>query len=589
MRLLLCVILIQISVGTFAQKSQSDDVANAHIFRASVVKIDITPDSPKWLLGYGPRQSTGIHDRIYHRIIVMDDGITQFYLVSSDICVISPSEYDHVALLLQQELGIDPLNFWWSLTHTHSAPEVGVPGLPEVFMGDRYKHEVDTAYESLVARSLVNGIIEARRKLTPARLGVGWGFSQANMNRRALDERGKASLGMNPDLPVDRRIGLIRLDKEDGTPLALIANYAMHGTVLGGANTKISADAPGIVAEYVEQKTGVPMLYINGAAGNLAPIYSTYPSPGSGHLSEFRVLLGDKILEANKRIVSTTDSIKLFTGSLTIETPRKSNLGWPSYLSKYTRTTNLGANIVKLPARFLKINEDIAIWSLPVELFCEISNEIRDRSPFPFTFYYGYTNGWLGYLPTAKAWENGGYEVETVSPYTPAVEQDLKESVLGYLQGELKSIPMSKIDTTSKPKPVQPETDGTLRLSARNGKAIGPNIKYMPEWWAFGWFTAADRVEWEVDVEVAGEYDAMLVWSVSDEESGKEFLLEAGKQKLIGTIDPSGSWETFKSKNVGSIKLKAGRQKIIFRSNKPSDKGALLDLREIKLRIVKKR
>ena len=96
--------------------------------------------------------------------------------------------------------------------------------------------------------------------------------------------------------------------------------------------------------------------------------------------------------------------------------------------------------MVKLPVRFLKINEDVAIWSLPVELFCEISNEVRDRSPFPYTFYFGYTNGWLGYLPTEKAFQHGGYEVETVSPYTPAVERDVKESVLGYLQGEMRSI-----------------------------------------------------------------------------------------------------------------------------------------------------
>jgi hypothetical protein len=34
-------------------------------FRASVVKIDITPDKPQWLLGYDPRQSTGVHDRLY--------------------------------------------------------------------------------------------------------------------------------------------------------------------------------------------------------------------------------------------------------------------------------------------------------------------------------------------------------------------------------------------------------------------------------------------------------------------------------------------------------------------------------------------
>ena len=298
-------------------------------FRASVVTVDITPNSPKMLLGYSARQSTGVHDKIYHRIIALDDGVKQFFLVSSDICVISPSEYDHVALLLQKKLGIDPLNFWWSLTHTHSAPEVGVPGLPAVFMGERYKHEVDKEYTSMVEQKLIDGITEARNKLESARLGVGWGFSQANINRRAIDVDGKASLGLNPDGEVDRRIGLMRLDKANGNPLALIANYAIHGTVYGPANLEISGDAPGIVSSYVEQKTGVPLLFINGAAGNIAPIYSVTQSPYSSkenELRQFRVLLGDKILEANKNIFSTTDSVSLFTGCLTIETPRKAKL-----------------------------------------------------------------------------------------------------------------------------------------------------------------------------------------------------------------------------------------------------------------------
>ena len=81
--------------------------------------------------------------------------------------------------------------------------------------------------------------------------------------------------------------------------------------------------------------------------------------------------------------------------------------------------------MVKLPVRFLKINNDVAIWSAPLELFCEISNEVRDRSPFPFTFYYGYTNGWLGYLPAAEDWKHGGYEVDVVSPFTPDNVRDL--------------------------------------------------------------------------------------------------------------------------------------------------------------------
>ena len=97
-----------------------------------------------------------------------------------------------------------------------------------------------------------------------------------------------------------------------------------------------------------------------------------------------------------------------------------------------------GVNMVKLPIRFMKINDDIAIWSAPVEMFCEISNSVRERSPFPFTFFFGYTNGSLGYLPSAQAWEEGGYE-PGVSPFTPAVEKDLTEAVIGYLQGELRA------------------------------------------------------------------------------------------------------------------------------------------------------
>ncbi len=408
-------------------------------FRAAVVKVDVTPQNSQWLLGYGPRQSTGINDRLYHRIIALDDGVKQFFLVQSDFCVISPSEYDHVASILERQVGISPLNFWWSLSHTHSAPEIGIPGLAAVFMGERYKHDVDTAYTSMVEQALVNGILDARKKLAPARLAVGWGFSQANINRRAIDTNGKASLGLNPDGPVDRRIGLLRIDKEDGSPLALLANYPIHGTVLGDKNLQISGDAPGIVADYVEAKIGVPLLFINGAAGNIAPIYSVYPSPGAGHLNQFRVLLGDKILDANKEIRSTTDTVKLFTGSLVVETPRKAGLAWSTNLSKYTNTTKAGSNMVRLPIRFLKINEEVAIWSAPIELFCEVSNEIRERSPFPYTFYFGYTNGWLGYLPTAVEWEHGGYEVEVVCPYTPSAAKDVTESVLGYLHGEMRS------------------------------------------------------------------------------------------------------------------------------------------------------
>lgn len=432
-------LLLTILLGKFLFAQQANSPVNtpAGKFRAAVVKEDITPANAQMLLGYAARKSTGVHDHIFHRIVALDDGTTQFFLISTDICEISPTLYDHVTAILQKQYKINPVNVWWTVTHTHSAPEVGSPGLDAVFLGERFQHAIDTNYTNLVEQKLIEGVVEARKKLAPARLGVGWGFSQANINRRAIDVDGKASLGLNPDGPVDRRIGLLRIDKENGKPLALIANYAMHGTVLGEQSLEISGDAPGIVSEYVEQQIGAPVLFINGAAGNLAPIYSVYPSPPEGHLSQFRVLLGDKIVEANKKIVSTTDGVKLRSGEFILETPRKAGLGWSEDLKKYTGTRK-GVNMVRLPLHFLNINDDVAIWSAPIELFCEVATEIREHSPFPYTFYFGYSNGWLGYMPTESAWEHGGYET-TVSPYTPAAAQDITQSVLGYLQGEMKS------------------------------------------------------------------------------------------------------------------------------------------------------
>lgn len=409
---------------------------SASQFRASVVKVDITPDDPQMLAGYAARQSTGVMHRIYHRIIALDDGDSQFFLISTEIGKMAPSQYDKVATRLQREHGIDPVNLWWTVTHTHSAPEVGPPGISGIFLPDRYKHAVANEYTNIHEQKLIDGILEAKQKLAPARLGVGYGFSQANINRRAIDVDGKASLGLNPDGEVDRTIGLLRIEKSDGSLLAIIANYAIHGTVMGPQNLEISGDAPGVVAEYVEEKTGAPMLFINGAAGNLAPIYSVYPGARQGHLGEFRVLLGDKILEANRAIANTTDQVSLVSRKLVVETPRK-DMGWPEDMASYSRTTRSGQNMVLLPVRFLKINDNVAIWSAPLELFCEVSNAVRQRSPFPFTFYFGYSNGNLGYLPTSEGWAQGGYE-PSVSPFTPAAEKDLTEAVIGYLKGELR-------------------------------------------------------------------------------------------------------------------------------------------------------
>jgi neutral ceramidase len=401
-------------------------------FRAACVKVDITPAQSQWLLGYGPRQSDGVRDKIYHRIVAMDDGRTQLFLISTDIAEISPSFYHEFCRELNDATGIKEEHIWWTVTHTHSAPEVGPAGLPAIFLTNRYHHQPNPEYSKWIKEVLIEGVKQAQSKLEPARLGVGLGRALANISRREKAVNGAYRLGVNPYAAADRQIGLIRLEHPDGSPIALIANYAIHGTAIDGDCCKISGDVPGFVAEYVEKKIGAPMLFINGACGDMAPICLRQDNIED----RYSVILGDKILDANKSIKTTSSEVTLRIGKTIIQTHRREGLGWVDELADYSRTTNDGVNLVRIPVYFLNINKDTVVWAAPLELFCQIAMNIRNESTFPFTFYFGLTNGTLLYLPTKEAFTQGGYEPK-VSPFTAQAEDDFTKGVTAYLKGKL--------------------------------------------------------------------------------------------------------------------------------------------------------
>ncbi|MCC6153151.1 MAG: neutral/alkaline non-lysosomal ceramidase N-terminal domain-containing protein, partial [Candidatus Hydrogenedentes bacterium] len=359
---------------------------------------------------------------------------TTFYMVASDLCVISPAFYDDFTKRLEKETGISPKNVWWSTSHTHSGPHVGNQDLGALFaasLGDRFSIKLDTDYWTFVVDKIIAGIKEAQSKLEPARLGIGVGTAKANINRRELRD-GKIVLGENPGGPVDRQLGLIRLERQDGSLIGLIANYAIHGTCLHGGNKQISGDVPGWVSTYVEEHAGAPMLFVNGAEGNVAP----HPTVGNDitdpRIKSFEQTLAQPILELNKSITDTTNKVTLAIGKTIVETPRKEGLPWLEELAAYTATKD-GTHCVRIPVFSLTINGDTAIWAAPLELFSEIAMNVRAASPFKTTMYYGLTNGSLMYLPTKAAFAEGGYE-PSVSPFTPRAEEDFFGGVSQFLK-----------------------------------------------------------------------------------------------------------------------------------------------------------
>ena len=152
---------------------------------------------------------------------------------------------------------------------------------------------------------------------------------------------------------------------------------------------------------------------------------------------------------------------------------------------------------------------------------------------------------------------------------------------------EFKDIEVCDDDPQPKIEPVKAAADGSIVLAATAARGMGPKIKLMPEWKAFGWWMDSDQAEWLVDVPAAGTYDVFLEWSVGDKSAGNPYAFFVGKQELAGTIEKSGGWETYKKAKIGQMTLAPGVQ---FAAFKPAGKfkNALLDLREVRLVLVAK-
>jgi neutral ceramidase len=78
---------------------------------------------------------------------------------------------------------------------------------------------------------------------------------------------------------------------------------------------------------------------------------------------------------------------------------------------------------------------DAALVGIPGELFVEFGLEIKQRSPFAHTYVAGLANGCVGYLPTRRAFQAGGYETRLArsSKLTPEAGERLTAVALDLL------------------------------------------------------------------------------------------------------------------------------------------------------------
>ena len=380
--------------------------------RVGVKRLDITPPTGHPMGGYGARQgvSQGVLDPIYAQVIVFDDGSSRVALVTLDlVSVFQPEDMDKIRQRVRSSVGVQDVIFVCS--HTHSGPVLrSIP--------DSYKKALDM---------VGTGIEEAYKNRADVRIGTGWGATQIGFNRRYLPPQAKAVMLWRNEtriatFPVDPTVGVIRFDRADGTPLAILVSYACHPVVLGPDNLDYSADYPGEMRKTIEAGfPGSMAFFLQGGAGNINPYYDKTPliQDAVELMRTAGRQLGTEVVRVSRGISTTAPAhseVKIAVSQMEFK-PRydpemMKDLLKKRYGDKIPERRLQRLEPARVPVTTLVLNRELALVGMPAEPFVEFQMYLRAHSPLPNSYLLGYCNGGFGYVPTIAAAVRGGYGAE---------------------------------------------------------------------------------------------------------------------------------------------------------------------------------
>ncbi|HLW64067.1 MAG TPA: carbohydrate-binding protein, partial [Gemmataceae bacterium] len=166
------------------------------------------------------------------------------------------------------------------------------------------------------------------------------------------------------------------------------------------------------------------------------------------------------------------------------------------------------------------------------------------------------------------------------------LEKDWKHQDFADLLAHLRAsqtMPKRKTFDGNNPFVIKPEPGGSLKLGATQAEIYGPNLIFEKQYMNLGyWSHQDDFAAWTVDVPAAGRYSVTLDYACENSNAGNTFVLETDSGQLLGKVAGTGTWDNYKSVNIGEMTLAAGQQRVTFRPTAPV-KGALIDLRMIRL------
>ncbi|HEY2839644.1 MAG TPA: hypothetical protein VGJ26_10865 [Pirellulales bacterium] len=354
-------------------------------------------------------------------VIVGPDG-GKACLVACDVLMIERDILDAAARRVSEKIGVPLDAVLINCTHTHHAPTtVTIHG-----------YEREEGFTRQVADKIVDAAVAANARLQPVsfRFRLGEEASVGRNSRLLLEDGtiywvGSSADALRPTGPFDPDLPVMAFDRKDGKPEAVLFNHSTHtiGTLLPQVR---SPSFYGLAAQELEKERGGTFLFFEGASGSTHNLDLKAPEA----LLRIKTAVADTLDAAQelpvRRVAGRRKEISLLVRHFD---EAKDDAAVVAYCTKrqpspYHETTigifrEMRKKIAPRQGQERKtwvqviMIGDVALVGVSGEFFTTLGREIKLRSPFRYTYVFELANDYVGYIPDARAYDRGGYQVWT--------------------------------------------------------------------------------------------------------------------------------------------------------------------------------
>jgi hypothetical protein len=396
---------------TTQKKNHSVTQPLSHQIAVGWSKVNFTPLAPTPTAGYGVRQGklyTAVHDSVFVRAMVIDNGTTKAAIVSVDLLIIPPT----VVEKLKQKLAKTTITFpnvYLGATHSHNS----VGGWGDTFTGELFAGKFNPDNVNRIATAIAKAIQLADSQAKPAQMAYCEVSDTVHVRNRAFD-------GGSTD-PMIRNIEFLRNDGQK----AILCTYSAHSTIINSETVVLSRDYPGVLVDSLERNEANFALFMSGAVGSMGP--KEVGNSDFERVNNEADGIENMLEPALPKIKFTNDNtLQIHTFPLPMREPNARVLfGWR--LRPWVFNWAFGQ--FDCYVKVLRVG-DVLMVGVPCDFSGELMPELTDYATKNGLnlIVTSFNGGYAGYITPDKNYNIDNYETQTMNwfgPYNGAYFQEV--------------------------------------------------------------------------------------------------------------------------------------------------------------------